>query len=411
MKVSGEMKENYRGKKCIIYGAGIIARVVIEALREKYINIDEYIIGCAVTSMEHKVPLSVEGVMVYGIEDLAYQHKNAKVLICVKEKYCEDIKNNLKRLDMNDYENVKLDDYVEIMERKWKRLAPVRYSNFMNNGIKNLLSIEEYIMFLSKQLRYKALDFEVNLADHCNLNCQCCNHFSPIASYTFLNIVQYENDIKRMAELFEGKINTLALLGGEPLLYPQIERAMQISREYLPETEITIVTNGLLLPQMKDSFWKACREWKVALLVTKYPIGFNYEGCVDKAKAENVKCAISYDSETLKTTYKLPLKENAVLNPYKNYMKCYHANQCVVLREGRLYTCPLCANVHHFNKFFGKNIPEREANSIDIYAASSYEEIDDFLKTPIPMCEHCDVYNYVYDIPWNTSKRSINEWM
>ena len=27
---------------------------------------------------------------------------------------------------------------------------------------------------------------EVNLADHCNLNCQCCDHFSPLAKECFL---------------------------------------------------------------------------------------------------------------------------------------------------------------------------------------------------------------------------------
>ena len=31
---------------------------------------------------------------------------------------------------------------------------------------------------------------EVNLADHCNLNCQCCDHFSPIAKKTFLDFEQ-----------------------------------------------------------------------------------------------------------------------------------------------------------------------------------------------------------------------------
>lgn len=40
-----------------------------------------------------------------------------------------------------------------------------------------------------KMLPRKIEDFflEVNLADHCNLNCQCCDHFSPIAKPTFLN--------------------------------------------------------------------------------------------------------------------------------------------------------------------------------------------------------------------------------
>lgn len=42
---------------------------------------------------------------------------------------------------------------------------------------------------------------EVNLADHCNLNCQCCDHFSPVASEKFYEFNQYSKDIKRLSYL------------------------------------------------------------------------------------------------------------------------------------------------------------------------------------------------------------------
>ena len=52
---------------------------------------------------------------------------------------------------------------------------------------------------------------EVNLADHCNLNCQCCDHFSPIAKKTFLDFEQYVRDIHRISELSGGKIGLMKL--------------------------------------------------------------------------------------------------------------------------------------------------------------------------------------------------------
>lgn len=56
---------------------------------------------------------------------------------------------------------------------------------------------------------------EVNLADHCNLNCQCCDHFSPIATPTFLDFDQYVRDLKRLSDLTDNKIGLIKLQGGE----------------------------------------------------------------------------------------------------------------------------------------------------------------------------------------------------
>ena len=46
---------------------------------------------------------------------------------------------------------------------------------------------------------------EVNLADHCNLSCQCCDHFSPLATETFYDFEQYKKDIQRLAKLSGGE--------------------------------------------------------------------------------------------------------------------------------------------------------------------------------------------------------------
>lgn len=55
---------------------------------------------------------------------------------------------------------------------------------------------------------------EVNLADHCNLNCQCCDHFSPLAEPTFMDFNQYVRDINRLAELTDHSIGLMKLQGG-----------------------------------------------------------------------------------------------------------------------------------------------------------------------------------------------------
>lgn len=75
---------------------------------------------------------------------------------------------------------------------------------------------------------------EINLVDHCNLNCQCCDHFSPIAPPYYLDIESFKKDIDRMAELTDHDIARITLLGGEPLLHEQLLDFMRLTREVFP---------------------------------------------------------------------------------------------------------------------------------------------------------------------------------
>jgi molybdenum cofactor biosynthesis enzyme MoaA len=49
-------------------------------------------------------------------------------------------------------------------------------------------------------------------------------------------------------------ISYLRLLGGEPLLHPDITKFIKYAKRYFPETLIGIGTNGILLPKMKNKF-------------------------------------------------------------------------------------------------------------------------------------------------------------
>lgn len=65
-----------------------------------------------------------------------------------------------------------------------------------------------------EQYEPKPLRFQVQLTDHCNLNCINCLHCSPIAKKTFYPIDIYEKDIKRLASLSNGSAAWISLMGG-----------------------------------------------------------------------------------------------------------------------------------------------------------------------------------------------------
>ena len=85
--------------------------------------------------------------------------------------------------------------------------------------------------------------------NHCNLNCAGCNHFAPLTKPHFIDIEQFQALLDRLRFLCGTRvqIRIIRLMGGEPLLHPQISDLVQMTRDAFQKTAIEIRTNGILL--------------------------------------------------------------------------------------------------------------------------------------------------------------------
>ena len=252
----------------------------------------------------------------------------------------------------------------------------------------------------------------ISLVEHCNLNCWGCDHYAPLAEKNFLDVEEFEKDIKRLAELSECKeVGTIKLMGGEPLLHPDIMEFTRIAREYFPESRIEITTNGILLNKMKGIFWKNCHENNIIIVATKYPLEIKWDIIKDKAKSEQVLLEYYSTTETvLKTSYHIPFDLTGTRDTTINFTQCFHANNCRELYHGRLYTCTIIPHAKHFNKVFNKKLIECDADSIDIHNVNSMKEVLEHLSKPIPFCRYCDVLARTFGHQWQNSKKDIAEW-
>ena len=256
------------------------------------------------------------------------------------------------------------------------------------------------------------LVFEVALAEHCNLNCAGCDHFSPLAEPEFADYEETARDFARLSSLFHGHIKEIHLLGGEPLLHPDLDKFLKMARENFPDTSIIIVTNGLKLLDQSEEFWMACKENGIVIQPTKYPIPLNFEKMEKRAADHRVEYRYYGRSGTVlkkMSLYRLDVK--GLQDSRRNFLLCFRANSdCVYLQHGRLYTCTVAPTSRHFNKHFGKDLKDSPENSIDIYQASSAQEIMEFLAKPIPFCRYCMIDKARWNQPWQQSKRAIEEW-
>jgi hypothetical protein len=282
-------------------------------------------------------------------------------------------------------------------------------SKFLFKTIRReLLNLENEVLRLIPRT---ILNFGVHLTEHCNLNCWACDHFSPIAGQKFADIDVFESDFARLSDLLHGEALRIALMGGEPLLHPEIEDFLYVARKHFPKASICIVSNGLLLLNKGKLFWQACKENNIILEITKYPIKLDFGEM--KKVADNFCVTLKFYNNTgnvQKMSSHIPLDLAGEQDARRNFMRCYHANSCIFLSKGRLYTCTVAPNIGHFNKYFNVDIPTSARNSIDIYQARNAQEILEFLSNPIPFCRYCYVEKRTSGHPWKKSNKEITEW-
>jgi MoaA/NifB/PqqE/SkfB family radical SAM enzyme len=255
----------------------------------------------------------------------------------------------------------------------------------------------------------KSLLFQVPLCDHCNLNCKGCAACSPLAAEWYLDTEVYEKDCGRLSELSGGSAEYIDLLGGEPLLHPEIIKIIEITRKNFT-CVVNIITNGLKLATMDGEFWAVCKKNDINIVISGYPIKIDYEKIRLNSAKYSVPVEIRGFAKKLTIWNKFPYDLQGKQNEYNNFLSCLSSNFCIVLKNGKIATCGQVFAARHFNEYFNKNMEIADKNFIDIYKASSLDEILEFVSHPIPFCRYCAVKKIKRGIKWETSKKEITEW-
>lgn len=222
---------------------------------------------------------------------------------------------------------------------------------------------------------------EMHVTDHCNLNCKGCTHYSPIFADNFPNLDKRLADIARLKEKVTN-ILVLRLMGGEPLLHPELPAFVGKVRELLPETDLRIVTNGLLIPTASDDLFEALRKNDIAVDVSEYAPTKKIRGQIEK-KLSHHKIKYSIAAWDIKQAFLKPLS----LSPSSKYEHFCFSNGCINLWEGKIARCPSVMYLERFNEKFGTELPGDGVYDLD--TCPSGKELIQLLNQSIPLCRHC----------------------
>jgi hypothetical protein len=246
---------------------------------------------------------------------------------------------------------------------------------------------------------------ELHLADHCNMNCKGCGHFAPIAEKKFPDLNQYKCDIRQLQILF-ATIGTVRLMGGEPLLNSQIEDFLFVTRSTFPKAEILIATNGILLPQMPESFWRTCRENSIGIDITIYPPMKHKESALIQLAKNNGLKIRTHSAAFFHAFY----NKKGDTNSEAAFRKCRTKYYTPMLHDGKIYVCSVPATINIFNKKYGLQIPQ--TGFVDIYAPDiSGRQAIKQLNKSATICQYCTIgWEQAPQFQWATSEGLMSEW-
>src|SRR5690242_17485722 len=90
------------------------------------------------------------------------------------------------------------------------------------------------------KIRTRALEYSV--AYHCNLRCAGCSHMSPFIAPQLPPLESFTRDANALATAVRAR--EIRLLGGEPLLHPQIVEFLRAAKSSGVADWVIVSTNG-----------------------------------------------------------------------------------------------------------------------------------------------------------------------
>lgn len=195
--------------------------------------------------------------------------------------------------------------------------------------------------------RYRIKAMEVNVVYGCNLKCQYCTHYSRE-----IKGMESVDTLREWFDLWKNRVHPrlLRILGGEPLLHPNLPDIIRLAKESWPDSDIEVITNGLLLRKASDEVFKAMAETGIRFSISMHYGDRRYFEIVEAGLVRVIQHSvrfISYNSHRhWGKPYRLSLDGKPLpfaSDPDEAWEKCPHHHKCATLYDGKIYHCPQVA--------------------------------------------------------------------
>jgi len=104
----------------------------------------------------------------------------------------------------------------------------------------------------------RVIDYiRVSVTSRCNFRCLYCMPNTPFDLEPRENLLSYEELFQFLKVAIDEGVKKVRITGGEPLLRRDLDRFIKMLRDYSPELEIALTTNGYYLAEQGERLKKA----------------------------------------------------------------------------------------------------------------------------------------------------------
>lgn len=235
----------------------------------------------------------------------------------------------------------------------------------------------------------KTQALEYNIVEHCNLSCKNCDHASPILDRKLIAPDVISSDLEALARVLH--TGELKIIGGEPLLHPQLLEILDRCRAIGIADTLTVATNGTLLHKMGTLFWKKLdRLW-----LSLYPgirLGMTIEAIESISHVEGFTLSIFSMDSFRHTLLNRKIEDDRVVERIYRNCDMPEVDYCHTLRAGRYFKCspaPFAADRLAKARI---NYTEKALDGVAVHDNPTLvRDLRDYLSSdhPLSACSYC----------------------
>lgn len=338
MKYSISVLENLKSKydeidggkaRFCIFGAGKIGRTIFSVLK-KYQLFEGFV--------DNDIEKQRNGFLnqkVISKNEFQQLENKPHIIIAASQKNCVEIAADLEKAGLKRGQNYWLHEEF----------------------VRNILPV---ILFFKFQHIFIPLA-QISLTERCTLKCKKCAHacYAVESDHKDLTLKQVYKSVDCFFEHVD-YIHEFVLIGGEPLLYKQLDKVIQyIGENYRNQIDIfSITTNGTILPSAEIQKW--CQKYDVLFRIS------NYSQTIPRLEHQYEKLAMMLKNDGIQ--YTLMEKDHLWMDYGFEYVNRHASEEeliqvfdachtpCHEIRENRFYYCVMARSVsENLNMNVGNN--------------------------------------------------------
>ncbi|MER7014997.1 radical SAM protein [Saccharopolyspora sp. NPDC000359] len=179
---------------------------------------------------------------------------------------------------------------------------------------------------------------ELNVTYHCNLGCASCSHLSPLFRRTNADPAAAAADLALLSRSFQAQF--VKVLGGEPLLHPELLTILAAVRESGIAPKILLCTNGILLPRMSEEFWAAVDEVEVSVYPGRELSPDDARLVRQRAERSGTELRVEHYSYFRYSYSEVGTDDPELVSEIYSTCQIAHVWRCHTVFEGYFFKCP-----------------------------------------------------------------------